>query len=175
MEITAQVTTTSDWIETPRTRLRPFERTDAATAFAWFNDPDVMQFIPGGIDKTLGDTQHRINGYCKHQAKHGFSKRLILHRETGEAIGDSGLYLMPDGQRIELGFRLARPYWGQGYALEVGRAWLEWFDANMPGTPLFADVFPTHHRSQKVLKELGFAPSHVETVWGVTMWIYERV
>jgi hypothetical protein len=54
-------------------------------------------------------------------------------------------------------------------------AWIEWFDVNMPGVPLFADVHPAHSRSQSVLKKLGFAASHTEVVYGMTMWIYERV
>ena len=165
----------TQWIETERTRMRPFEATDAETAFTWFGDPDVMQFIPGGIDRTLDQTRVRLSGYMRHQKQHGFSKRIIFHRETGEAIGDSGLYHFPDGKRIELGFRFAKPYWAQGYAMEVGQAWLKWFDANLAGKPLYADVFPTHSRSQKVLGKLGFELSHTEAVYGITMWIYERV
>jgi ribosomal-protein-alanine N-acetyltransferase len=164
----------NDWIETERTRLRPFDSSDAEACFSWFSDPDVMQYIPGGIDTTLEQTRRRIAGYCKHQDRHGFSKRLILHRESGVPIGDAGLYHLPDGERIELGFRFARPYWGQGYAVEIGRAWLQWFDANLKDTPLFADVHPAHSRSKSVLRKLGFAASHTEMVHGTMMWIYER-
>lgn len=164
----------SDWIETERTFLRPFEETDAEAAFAWFSDPDVMQFIPGGPDATVGDTRRRIAAYRAHQDRHGFSKRLIIHRESGQAIGDAGLYHLPDGNRIELGFRIAKPHWGQGYAVEVGRAWLAWFDMHLADEPLFADVHPDHLRSQRVLEKLGFCPSHAETVFGMSMLIYTR-
>ena len=163
-----------DWIETERTRLRPFEENDADAAFVWFSDPDVMRFIPGGPDATLDETRHRIAGYREHQSRHGFSKRLIFHRESGEAIGDAGLYHLPDGKRIELGFRLAKSHWGQGYAAEVGRRWLAWFDTHLAGEPLFADVHPEHLRSQHVLEKLGFSRSHAETVFGMPMLIYTR-
>jgi RimJ/RimL family protein N-acetyltransferase len=163
-----------DWIETERTRLRPFEESDAEEAFAWFSDPEVMRFIPSGPDATLEDTRRRIANYRAQQARFGFSKWIILHRETGRAIGDSGLWYLPDGKRIELGFRLARPWWGAGFAVEVGRAWLTWFDAHLPGEPLFADVHPEHARSQRVLSQLGFQPSHSELVHGMTMIILRR-
>lgn len=163
-----------DWIESGRTRLRRFEMEDAETCHSWFSDPEVMRFIPGGADAALADTERRIAGYCEHQRWHGFSKRVIVLRETGEPIGDSGLYHLPDGERIELGFRLARPYWGQGYAAEVGRAWLRWFDEHLGGTPLYADVHPDHGRSQQVLTRLGFNRSHQEVVAGMRMWIYKR-
>jgi RimJ/RimL family protein N-acetyltransferase len=163
-----------DWIETERTRMRPFEEGDAEAAFAWFSDPEVMRFIPGGPDATLADTCRRIAGYREHQARFGFSKRLIIHRESGQAIGDSGLFYLPDGERMELGFRLTKSYWGQGYAAEVGQAWLRWFDAQLKGQPLFADVHPEHIRSQQVLSKLGFQYSHSEDVLGMTMRIYRR-
>ena len=164
----------TDWIETERTRMRPFEEADAEEAFAWFSDLDVMRFIPGGADATLQDTRRRIAGYREHQMRLGFSKRLIIHRETGKAIGDSGLFHLPDGERIELGFRLDRSHWGAGYAVEVGRAWIEWFDTHLAGQPLFADVHPEHVRSRRVLEKLGFLPSHSELVFGIGMMIYCR-
>ena len=160
------------WIETERTMLRPFEEDDAEAAFGWFSDPDVMRFIPNGPDVTLDDTRRRIAVYRAHQQQHGFSKRFIIHRESGKAIGDAGLYHLPDGKRIELGFRLAKSHWGQGFAVEVGRAWLAWFDSHLPGQSLFADVHRDHHRSQRVLEKLGFTRSHEETVLGMRMLIY---
>jgi RimJ/RimL family protein N-acetyltransferase len=81
---------------------------------------------------------------------------------------------LPDGKRIELGFRLAKAYWGQGYAIEVGRAWLECFDTHHAAEPLFADVYPDHVRSRPVLEKLGFDCSHVETILGMPMLIYSR-
>src|SRR5213078_584750 len=119
----------------------------------------------------------RIAVYREHQERFGFSKCLILDRQTGRPIGDSGLFhLPPDGDRIELGYRLARPYWGLGLAVEVARGWLKWFDAHLPpGTPLFADVHPEHVRSQRVLARLGFEPSHPEDIFGMVMMIYRRI
>jgi GrpB-like predicted nucleotidyltransferase (UPF0157 family)/RimJ/RimL family protein N-acetyltransferase len=163
-----------NWIETKRTMLRPFEESDAEQAFAWFSDAEVMRFIPRGADRTIEDTRRRIGRYREHEARFGFSKRLIIHRETGEAIGDAGLFHLPDGKRIELGYRLAKPYWGVGLAVEIGRAWLSWFDAHLAGTPLFADVHAGNTRSQRVLSKLGFQPSHSEDVLGMEMMLYLR-
>ena len=164
----------TDWIETDRTRMRAFEEADANEAFAWFSDAEVMKFIPGGADAALDDTRRRIAGYREHQERVGFSKRLIIHRETGKSIGDGGLFHMPDGKRIELGFRFARQWWGAGLAVEVGRAWLRWFDANVAGRPLFADVHADNVRSQSVLTKLGFKPTHSEDVHGMEMMIFLR-
>lgn len=164
----------TSWIETPRTRLRPFEETDAEAAFAWFSDPEVMRFIPRGPDFEVAGTARRLATYREHHTRHGFSKWLILHRETGETIGDSGPMHLPDGIRVELGYRLARPYWGAGYAEEVARGWLAWWEVHQPGRPLYADVHPDHLKSQRVLTKLGFERSHMETVFEMPMWIYQH-
>jgi len=164
----------TDWIETERTRLRPFEEADAEESFAWFSDPEVMRYIPRGPDATVEDTRRRIAGYREHHARFGFAKWIVVHRETGRAIGDSGLSHLPDGERIELGYRFARPYWGMGFAMEVARGWLKWFDTHLAGTPLFADVHPDHVRSQRVLARLGFHPMHDENIFGMIMTIYRR-
>lgn len=134
-----------------------------------------MKFIPSPRDETLDDTRRRIAGYIAHQEAFGFNKGIVVHRATGKPIGDCGLYHLPDGSRIELGFRFRRECWGAGYAIEVGRAWMQQFDGTMPGRTLFADVHPDHHRSRRVLEKLGFSLSHTETILGMTMCIHARL
>ncbi len=94
-----------DRIETDRLILRPFEPTDAETAFRWFGDPIVMRFTPTGPDKSVGETRARLARYQKHQQAHGFSKWLMLDADSGDFIGDSGLIVLPEYSWIDLGFR----------------------------------------------------------------------
>jgi RimJ/RimL family protein N-acetyltransferase len=131
-----------------------------------------MEYIPGGRDATLQDTHRRIARYREHQSRFGFSKRLIIHRETGQAIGDAGLFHLPDGQRVELGYRLARPWWGAGYATEAATAWIDWFGEHGKGATLWADVHPKNIGSQRVLTKLRFACSHQEPLREMPMLIY---
>ena len=66
----------------------------------------------------------RLVGYQNHQRVHGFSKWLILERDSGIAVGDSGLLVLQDYGWVDLGFRFAQPYWGKGLATEVASAWV---------------------------------------------------
>lgn len=160
-------------ITTERLILRPFTLEDAEACHPWFSDPEVMKFIPGGRDTTLADTQHRIQRYLDHGQRYGFTKWLITDRITGALLGDGGLYHLPDGDsRVELGFRLARPHWGQGYAAEMGRAWMDLFPRLCPGQPLHGIVMSTHRQSQKVLEKLGFELEGTEEIYGCEMRVY---
>ena len=64
------------------------------------------------------------NRYQNHQKAHGFSKWLILERDSGIAIGESGLLVLPEYGWVDLGFRFAQPHWGKGLATEVASAWV---------------------------------------------------
>jgi ribosomal-protein-alanine N-acetyltransferase len=118
------VTCVLEVIETERLRLSPFVIEDVEAAFRWFGDPQVMRFVPGGPDSSTEATGRRVEGYRQHQARHGFSKWVIRLSGSSELIGDSGLLALEDPGVIDLGFRLARPYWGQGLATETAAAWI---------------------------------------------------
>jgi [ribosomal protein S5]-alanine N-acetyltransferase len=85
----------------------PIEPSDAEGAFEWLGDP---VFTPAGPDKSIEETRARLFGYQNHQKAHGFSKWLIVERDSGVAIGDSGLLVLQDYGWVDLGFRFAQPY-----------------------------------------------------------------
>lgn len=162
-------------LETPRTLLRPFVLSDAEAAHAWFRDPEVMRYIPMGADATVEDSRARIRRYLDHEAKHGFSKWIILDKASGEAIGDSGFYtLSGEGVWPELGYRLARGWWGRGLATEVAARWLEVAAPWYHFTRVYAFAHPDHIASHHVLEKLGFTTSHRETFYGMEAPLYVR-
>ena len=98
---------------------------DAEVVFRYRSDPDVMRYIPSGPDRSIEETRKILDRFIKHHEKYGFSKCAAELLETGELIGDAGLLLLEEGPDFELGYKLAREYWGKGFATECGRAWLE--------------------------------------------------
>jgi RimJ/RimL family protein N-acetyltransferase len=143
-------------IETPRLVLRPFEEADLEAAFGWFGDADVMRFTPTGPDRSPQETGHRLARYRKHQAAHGFSKWAIVDRLSARLIGDSGLLVLPDLGWTDLGFRLSREYWGQGFATEAANAWARTAFENCGVTELGAFCHLRNVASLHVLAKIGF-------------------
>jgi ribosomal-protein-alanine N-acetyltransferase len=148
-------------LETPRLALRPFRGEDAPAAFGWFGDPAVMRFVPGGADASLEATGARLASYLAHQAEHGFSKWMVIERASGLPVGDSGLLLLDaTGEvnaagEVDLGFRLARPFWGRGYATEVATAWVAMAFGELRLPRLTAFCHPDNAASLRVLRKLG--------------------
>ncbi len=76
----------------------------------------------------------------------------------GEFVGFAGLHVVDDGlpfTGVEIGWRLARPAWGRGYATEAApRVLAHGFDAL--GLPeVLAVTTATNHRSQVVMRRIG--------------------
>ena len=159
-------------IETPRLLLRPFVGSDAPAAFEWFGDAVVMRHTPSGPDASLQQTTDRIADYQRHQAAHGFSKWVVLDRETQRPIGDSGLLVMPESGDIDLGFRLARPWWGKGLATEAARAWVRTAFGDFTLARLTAFAHPDNQASLRVLEKLGFRHERAGTVMGMRSLVF---
>lgn len=153
-------------IETRRLVLRPFEPADVEAAFGWFGDPTVMRFTPTGPDTSIEQTKARLANYQAHQTTHGFSKWVILERQSGCAIGDSGLLKLEHGW-IDLGFRLAQRYWGKGLATEAASAWVRAAFDDFHIDRLTALVHPENGASIRVLEKLRFQSVRRDTVMGM--------
>jgi len=161
-----------DRIETERLILRPFEASDTVAAFGWFGDPVVMRFTPTGPDKNIEGTEARLTLFMEHQRAHGFSKWLILHRASGVAIGDSGLLVLKDYGWIDLGFRLAQPHWGKGFATEVVSAWVRAAFDEFGLSRLGAFVHPKNVASIRVVEKAGFHSERRGSVMGMDSIVF---
>lgn len=94
---------------------------------------------------------------------------LITRAADAEAVGCIGLGpagdAANDGEALELGYWIARPHWGQGYATEAGAAVLE-MAATLGHRELAASHFLDNPASGRVLRKLGFEPTgRVEPRW----------
>ena len=88
---------------------------------------------------------------------------LIFVRTLGapRLVGSCGLGRRPSGA-VELGYWISRPYWGNGYATEAGRALID--IARVLGfTQLEGSHFLDNPASGRVLEKLGFEPLGITT------------
>ena len=154
-------------IETDRLHLLPFQDSDVEAAFGWFGDPEVMRFVPSGPDMSLEATRKRVLDYRQHQVAHGFSKWVVRLRGSADPIGDSGLLVLEETSAIDLGFRLARPHWGRGFATEAAAAWVRVAFEDLGIETLTAFTHPSNVASVGVLRKVGFSPAGGRRVMGM--------
>lgn len=85
---------------------------------------------------------------------------LIFLRTMGapRLVGGIGFGRMPCGE-VELGYWVARPYWGLGFATEAGRAVVDIARRGLRLPKLAAGHFVDNPASGRVLGKLGFRPT----------------
>jgi RimJ/RimL family protein N-acetyltransferase len=141
-------------LRTGRLWLRPWSLADLDEAIRLWSDPRVMAFLGGVLDRAA--VVERLSRELDSQAAHGFQYWRV---SAGDAfVGCAGLKRTDvDGSWVlEMGFHLVPEAWGQGYALELGRAIVAHaFDA-LGVDALYAGHHPQNRGSERVLAKLGF-------------------
>lgn len=119
-----QVTLTMLELQTPRLLLRAWRDDDLPAYIDLSADPQVMRYFPA--PQSPERTTESFLRIREHVAEHGFGLWALERRDSGEFIGFTGLghvgfeaHFTP---AIEIGWRLARAHWGQGFASEAARA-----------------------------------------------------
>ncbi|MEU1038276.1 GNAT family N-acetyltransferase [Streptomyces sp. NPDC005907] len=128
-------------------------------AFAWhriFADPEVMEFH-GGAAAELSVYEELTARQRRHDAEHGFCLWTVTGAD-GEVLGFTGAQPWPHpwgpAGEIEIGWRLGRRHWGQGYVTAAARTTLDRLRAaGVPG--VVALVHARNERSIAVTGRLG--------------------
>ena len=159
-------------LRSPRLRLRQWTPADRAPFAALNADPVVMEHFPAPLDRAQSDAMaDRIEALIGQQGW-GFWAAELLDGQDGRGapngtfMGFIGLHRptapLPFAPCVEIGWRLARPFWGRGLATEGARLALRaGFDA-LGLEEIVAFTAQRNRRSQAVMARLGMRESPAE-------------
>lgn len=142
-------------VETPRLRLREFTPADATALHAVLGDAEVMRYSLSG-PRTLAQVAQGIGEYQTHY-QDGLGFWAVILKQSNTLIGFCGLKpLDVDGEReLELGYRLAHAYWGQGFATEAATAVCRHAFATLHVARIVAAIDDANIASRRVIEKLG--------------------
>jgi RimJ/RimL family protein N-acetyltransferase len=135
-------------------RWRPADREPFAAMNA---DPEVMEHFPAAL------TREQSDAFVDHIEavfdRDGWGLWALEERESGAFLGFTGLnrpgfdaHFTP---AVEIGWRLARPAWGRGYASEAARAAAVFAFEEAGLDELVSFTASTNVRSQRVMERIG--------------------
>ena len=144
---------------TERLVLRPFRESDLKPWAALNADPEVTRFIGGPLSREECDAvAEAVNAVYERE---GVGFLAIERRADGAFLGAAGLtreQWYPED--LQIGWRLARQYWGHGYATEASAAWLDHAFTTLALPRVLAVTDTPNVRSIAVMQRLGMAFDH---------------
>ena len=146
---------------TKRLVLRNWEEKDRDLFHEINSDPAVMEFFPFLRTRAQSDELfERIRGII---AETGLCFYALADRETDTAMGFCGLSRttklephVPDGT-VEIGWRLARRYWGHGYVTEAAERLLQFGFEEKQLPEIVSFAVAGNARSIAVMQRIGMA------------------
>ncbi len=149
-------------LTTDRLLLRQWRDSDREPFAALNADPAVMEHFPRLVTREESDAL--IDRTAASIADHGWGLWAVEVRETGEFIGFTGLsvptFEAPFLPGVEIGWRLAKGAWGNGYATEAARAALDFGFGPAGLSEILSFTATTNLPSQRVMQKIGM--THAE-------------
>lgn len=146
-------------LRTPRLRLRQWRDEDAAPFAAMSQDPGLTEFLLPPDEEWVA----RARAYWQ---RHGFGQFVVELPGVAAFIGVVGLgdlhSAVPAAPAIEVAWRLARPYWGQGFASEAARAAVDDGFGRLGLGEIVAITTVGNRRSRRVMEQLGMVHDPAE-------------
>lgn len=160
-------------LETPRLILRYFTSRDLDALIPILGDPQVMQFSIIGVHN-----QQQIRQFIEQRLlsylEPGFGLYALIHKQNQDLIGYCGFFVQSIKQQkeVEVGYRLATKYWGQGLATEAANAVCEYGKQRFNFKRFVCLIEPANTRSIRVAKKLGMKLEKKIIYYGLNVEMY---
>ncbi len=158
-------------IETPRLILRHFTLDDVEDLAAIHDDRIVMEFYPR--TRTYEETKQQVERIIDDYQQHGWGVWATIYKASNKFIGRCGLksWVVNGHPETEIGYMLAKEYWGRGLATEVARA-IRDYGFKMGCDRLISLIDHGNIASQKVALKTGLTYEQDVQMWGKNVRLY---
>lgn len=146
-------------IRTQRLILRRWEERDRPLFHRINSDDQVMRFFP--VRRSRAQSDAVMDHFLSVIDENGFGFTAAEIAETGETIGFIGLQPCDveadsyPNDAVEIGWRLAPEFWGEGYATEGASAWLDYGFQTAALDEIISLAVWNNDPSTAVMKRLG--------------------
>lgn len=164
-----------DNLESQRLITRKLTLDDIPVLTDFLSDEEVMAYLPTfgrkpGLETATFWVERQLSGYAEKR----FGLQALIHKQTGDFIGMSGLLTqeVDETPEVEVAYFVKKKYWGQGYAPEAARLFIDYGFQNGLAESIISIIDVNNLKSQRVADKNGLIREK-RTVWsGLDVYIY---
>ena len=146
--------------ETERLIIREIEASDTDVMLELHSDPEVHLYLG---NKTITNREgiiDAIKSLGQQYADFGVGRWAMINKKTNEFIGWTGLEFVKESINkhkdfYDLGYRLLKKFWGQGFATESAFASIDYAFRKLKVQEIFAIADINNEASNRILKNVG--------------------
>ncbi|MBE1553526.1 GNAT family N-acetyltransferase [Sporosarcina limicola] len=144
-------------LHTERLYLRKMKESDSSSLFTIWSDPDVTKFMNISSFTDENQAKDMINLLNELSQDNKAARFTIIELESNEIIGSCGYNSLDfENAKAEIGYDIARAFWGRGYATEAIYSLLDYAFTSLELNRIEAKVEPENVNSIKLLRKLNF-------------------
>lgn len=153
-------------LETDRLRLRHSVMEDAEAIFAEYaQDAEVTKYLTWRPTGNIEDTREHLRTSATAWKEGKAFQWVILRKEDDQLLGAVGVRV--DGHKVELGYVLARRFWGKGYMTEAVRAVVNWALKEEEVYRIWAVCDVENPASARVMEKAGMRREGILRRWTI--------
>ena len=154
-------------LETNRLITRKLTEKDITVWAEFFKDKEAIEFFPTlGLTSNEERAKHWVDKQLNRYVENRFGLQALIEKKTGNFIGQCGLITQEvDGKmEIEVGYHIFKKYWGQGFAPEAARLFIDYAFKNNLTASVISIIDTRNIKSQRVADKNGLIREK-ETKW----------
>ena len=147
-----------DNLQTDRLVTRKLTENDISIWTAFFEDKDAIEFMP---PTHLTTPEKKAELWIKRQlaryAENRYGLQVLIEKKTNNFVGQAGILIQEvDGiKEIEVGYHIFKKYWGQGFAPEAAKMFINYAFENNLTNSVISIIDTRNTKSQRVAKKNG--------------------
>lgn len=146
------------FLQTPRLRLRKLTEEDLDTMYHATLDYEVMKYIKP-VYTDISQAQADLEKYLDYYEKKPGLGVFYMETHAGEFVGFGTLKEPhPEREEVEVGYRLMKSFWGQGFATELAKGLLAYGFKELGLPRIIAVARPENKASLRVMEKAGMRP-----------------
>jgi len=163
-------------LQTKRLRFRNYTNADFYFLKGLLQSKDMMRYIGDGQTRNDAEVEQFLTWiYTHYRENEETGLKIIENRKTGEPIGHAGIVpqVINGESHYEIGYWIAKAYWGQGFATEAAEAIKQYAQEEMHLTELIAIIQPGNAPSKRIAETIGMHLAQEDVLNGQEVCIYK--
>jgi RimJ/RimL family protein N-acetyltransferase len=161
-------------LRTERLVMRGWRESDLDAYARMSADPTVTRYIGDGTTMDRATAWRAMALFLGHWDLRGYGLWVVELAEDGSFVGRVGLWRPEGWPGLEVGWMLAREYWGHGYATEAGAASLRFAWEVLGVEEVISVIQPENLPSRRVAERLGLHVDRHDRLGEHEVLIYQR-